>query len=95
MQRLDKRALMVLSVGLVNLVVIVACPSLFVPPPLAAQRSKVVENLIVSSIPLLWAIVLILLGRSRFTLVVGLVSLVPAIGWLIFALPLTARAFYP
>jgi hypothetical protein len=94
MKGMDKRAYLVLSIFIVNLFVVLACPSLYTPPPFSAQRSKVLIYLIISATPLIWTLFLILWGRSRFALVLALINLIPAVGWLIAALPLVTKAFY-
>ena len=90
----DKRHTLLLITILVNVFVLFASPSLYQPPRLADQRGKVIVNLAISSVPLFWTLFLILWGRNRFTLVMGLINLVPAIGWLFFAFSLVAKAFY-
>ena len=59
------------------------------------QRGKVVANLVISAIPLVWTILLVLWKRNRFSLTVSMLNLVPSIGWLIIAFPLVLKAFYP
>ncbi len=90
----DKRHTLLLITILANVFVLFASPSLHQPPRLADQRDKVIVNLIISSVPLFWTLFLILRGRSRFALVMGLINLVPAIIWLVDAFPLVAKAFY-
>lgn len=89
----NKLSFLLLSIVLVNIFVVVSCPNFIVPPPLATQRGKVVENLIVCCIPLIWTVFIIFWLRSRFALVIGLINLVPAIIWLVYALPLVVEAF--
>ena len=49
MRILDKEPFLLLSVVLVNVFVVLACPNFVVPPPLATQRAKVLMNLIICS----------------------------------------------
>ena len=95
MRILDKVPFLLLSVVLVNVFVVLACPNFVVPPPLATQRAKVLMNLIICSIPSFWSVFLIICRRNRFCLAIGLINLVPAVGWLLYAVPLAAKAFYP
>ncbi len=84
---------LLLGVVLVNLFVALTCPNFIVPPPLAAQRAKVVLNLILCTLPLIWTICVIIWRRNRIGWVVGLINVVPAICWLFYALRFVVAAF--
>ena len=84
---------LVLGVVLVNLFVALTCPNFIVPPPLATQRAKVVVNLILCTLPLIWTICVLIWTRSRIGWIVGLVSVVPAICWLLYAFRFVTAAF--
>jgi hypothetical protein len=90
----DRRHTLLVITIIVNFIALVASTSMYEPPRLNAQREKVIEVFIISSIPLLWTLYLILWGHGRFPFVVGLINLLPAFGWLFFALRLVAKAFY-
>jgi hypothetical protein len=90
---LNHPPLLIFACLFVNLVVGMACPNVIVPPPLSAQRAKILTNLIICSIPLLWTILLIIFGRDRVALTLALINLVPSVLWLVYAVPLFASAF--
>jgi hypothetical protein len=85
--------LLVLSTLLVNVLVILACPTWTVPPPLSKQRLTVVSNATLCLMPLLWTVLLLAWGRGRLALTVALVNLAVALAWLFYAVPLVVRAF--
>ncbi|PWU15482.1 MAG: hypothetical protein C5B50_15405 [Verrucomicrobia bacterium] len=88
--RLHQPVLLILSTALVNLFVIVACPNITGPPPVAVQRSTLVLNFLICCAPLLWSAFLIAAKRTHTALSVAIINLVPATIWLSYAIPLLA-----
>jgi hypothetical protein len=84
---------LLISIILVNVVVMVACPSLSVPPPLSTQHGKAIAAAAVSSLPLFWTFLLIVFGRGRLFLLFALMNLLPAVCWILFALRNLTSAF--
>jgi len=92
LSRLHRPLLLILSTGLVNLLVVLACPDITGPPPVAAQPSTLLVNFIICCTPLMWSAFLIVARRTQTALSVGIINLVPAIIWLTYAIPQLAAA---
>jgi uncharacterized membrane protein len=89
-----KRYTLLLITICVDLSVFAASPTLYQPPRLADQLSRVLLNLALACVPLAWSILLIFWKRDRFILWLGLINLIPSASWLLTALVLLAKAYY-
>ncbi len=81
------------SVLVANALTALACLSWTVPPALSLQRGRLVVNFVICSLPLLWALTVIVIGRCRAARLVGIMGLVPGVLWLAYAVPLVIEAF--
>jgi hypothetical protein len=76
----------------VDLLVFLVSPTLYQPPRLADQLGRVLFNLALACIPLLWTLFLLFRKRDLFIFWLGLINSIPSIGWLLTALLLLAKA---
>jgi len=91
MRKLEEVIPVALGVIVVNIVVAVACPSWHEPPSLKKQGAKVATTLVLCLLPSLWAAYLLFWKRNSAARVVAIVSLLPAILWLIYGIHLLVR----
>lgn len=95
MQRFERALPLVASVVVVNVIVAIICPTWHQPPPLKSQGKMVAITVAVSLLPLLWTIWLLLWKRSGSAgRLVALLSLLPAMFWLVYAGGLLVRYFF-
>ena len=93
-RKFDRTLPGVTSVVILNIMVAVGCPPWHDPPSLKVQGIKVLLTVAFCVLPSLWAIFLFAWCRNRIVKFIGLVSLILAGLWLVYAAQMLTRYFH-